>query len=62
MKNDPLANYSESDLLRTGFHPSQGGWTQEAWNRQLDGDWMNPQPAPTQEQIDELNSIPLGGY
>lgn len=38
-----------------------GGWTQDDWNRQMPGDWMNPNPPATAETVAELEALPLGG-
>lgn len=38
-----------------------GGWTQAAWDAQKSGDWMNPNPPTTADQLAELEALPLGG-
>jgi len=34
-----------------------GGWTQEEWNRQKSGDWMNPNPPVTADDVAELEAL-----
>lgn len=44
--------------VRTGDTVT-GGWTQEKWNEQMDGDWMVKNEPVNETMVRELDELPL---